>query len=216
MTKKMNWALPAALTFVLLSGCATKDFVLETVAPVQTQVGGLQGRVDGLQQGLERNGQELVALDGRVKASDERVGALSRALEQEALARAKVAQVVPETAKFTMSTVLKDERIKFAKSKAALSTQGGAELDQLLAQLKADNKPVFVEIQGHTDGMGSAAYNQALGLARAEVVRLHLARAGVPLARMATISYGESTPVAANNTAEGRSQNRRVVLVVMN
>jgi peptidoglycan-associated lipoprotein len=220
MTKKMIWALPSALssalTFVLLSGCATKDFVLETVAPVQTQVGGLQGRVDGLQQGLERNGQELAALDGRVKASDERVGALSRALEQEALARAKVAQVVPETAKFAMSTVLKDERIKFAKSKAALSTQGGAELDQLLAQLKADNKPVFVEIQGHTDGMGSAAYNQALGLARAEVVRLHLARAGVPLARMATISYGESTPVAANTTAEGRSQNRRVVLVVMN
>ncbi len=216
MTKKMIWALPVVLCTLGLMGCATKDFVLETVAPVQTQVTDTQQRVDGLQQGLERNNQELQALDGRVKAGDERVVALGRALEQEALARAKLAQSIPETAKFAMSTVLKDERIRFAKSRAELTGQGGADLDQLLAQLKADNKPVFVEIQGHTDGMGSEAYNKQLGLARAEAVRLHLARAGVPLARMATISYGKSAPVAANNTAEGRSQNRRVVLVVMN
>jgi outer membrane protein OmpA-like peptidoglycan-associated protein len=223
MTQAMFRAVPLVWCVVLLAGCATKDFVLETVAPVQTQVGGLQQRadgaqqrVDGLQQGLDRNGQELAALDGRVKASDERIGALGRALEQEALARAKLAQSVPEATKFVMSTVLKDDRIKFANGQAVLRADGGAELDRLTAQLKAENRPVFVEIQGHTDGAGSAAYNQALGLARAEAVRLHLARAGVPLARMATISYGESAPVAANTSAAGRSQNRRVVLVVMN
>jgi outer membrane protein OmpA-like peptidoglycan-associated protein len=44
---------------------------------------------------------------------------------------------------------------------------------------------------------------------------MHLARAGVPLARMATISYGESAPLADNNTREGRSTNRRVHLIVM-
>jgi outer membrane protein OmpA-like peptidoglycan-associated protein len=209
MIKMMMWALPV----VLLSGCATQDFVRETVAPVQTQVGGLQQRIDGVQQGLEQNGQALQALDGRVKASDERIGALSRTLEQDALARAKAAR---EGAKFMMSTVLKDDRIKFSSGRAQLSAEGGAELDRLLAQLKADNKPVFVEIQGHTDGLGGEAYNQRLGLARAEAVRLHLARAGVPLARMASISYGESAPVAANTSAEGRSQNRRVMLLVMN
>jgi outer membrane protein OmpA-like peptidoglycan-associated protein len=220
MTSTMNWARPtvasAVLWVVLLSGCATKDFVLETVAPVQTQVGGLQQRVDGVQQNVERHGQELAALDGRVKVSDERIGALGRALEQEALARAKATQSVAETAKFAMSTVLKDDRIKFANGRAELRAEGGAELDRVTAQLKTDNKPVFVEIQGHTDGSGSAAYNLRLGLSRAEAVRLHLARAGVPLARMATISYGESAPVAPNTSANGRSQNRRVVLVVMN
>ena len=209
MRKALIWTLPS----VLLMGCATQDFVRETVAPVQSQVGGLQQRADGFQQSLDRNGQELQALDGRVKSSDARIGALSRALEQEALARAKAAQ---DGAKFIMSTVLKDDRIRFANGQALLSAQGGAELDRLLSQLKADNKPVFVEIQGHTDGVGNEAANQRLGLARAEAVRLHLARAGVPLARMATISYGESAPVAANTSADGRSQNRRVMLVVMN
>lgn len=209
MRKALIWTLPS----VLLMGCATQDFVRETVAPVQSQVGGLQQRADGFQQSLDRNGQELQALDGRVKSSDARIGALSRALEQEALARAKAAQ---DGAKFMMSTVLKDDRIRFANGQALLSAQGGAELDRLLSQLKADNKPVFVEIQGHTDGVGNEAANQRLGLARAEAVRLHLARAGVPLARMATISYGESAPVAANTSADGRSQNRRVMLVVMN
>jgi outer membrane protein OmpA-like peptidoglycan-associated protein len=220
MTSTMNWVrstvTSAVLCVVLLSGCATKDFVLETVAPVQTQVGGLQQRVDGVQQGVERNGQELAALDGRVKASDERIGALSRTLEQDALARARTTQGVAGSVAFAMSTVLKDDRIKFANGRAELRAEGGAELDRITAQLKADNKPVFVEIQGHTDDSGSEAYNQRLGLSRAEAVRLHLARAGVPLARMATISYGESAPVAPNTNANGRSQNRRVVLVVMN
>jgi peptidoglycan-associated lipoprotein len=205
---------------VLLAGCATKDFVLETVAPVQTQASALQQRLDGvqqtMQQGLDQNKQEHAALAGRVTANDERVQALSRALEQEAVARAKAMQSLPEPAKFVMSTVLKDERFKFANGKAELRAEAGAELDRLSAQLKADNKPVFVEIQGHADSTGSPAYNQALGQARAEAVRLHLARAGVPLARMATISYGESAPVAANTSAAGRSQNRRVVVVVMN
>lgn len=209
MIRMTMWALPA----LFLSGCATQDFVRETVAPVQTQVGGLQQRIDGVQQGLERNGQALQALDGRVKSSDERIGALSRTLEQDALARAQAAR---EGAKFMMSTVLKDDRIRFANGRAQLSAEAGAELDRLLAQLKADDKPVFVEIQGHTDGVGSVANNQRLGLARAEAVRLHLARAGVPLARMASISYGESAPVAVNTSVEGRSQNRRVMLLVMN
>ena len=208
----VNW-LMRALPVVLLAGCATKDFVRESVAPVQTQVGALQQRVGGVEQNVERNGQALAELDGRVKAGDERIGALSRALEQEALARAQAAR---EGAKFMMSTVLQDDRIKFANGRAQLSTEGGADLNRLLAQLKADNKPVFVEIQGHTDGVGSEAYNQRLGLERAEAVRLHLARAGVPLARMATISYGESAPIAVNTSAEGRGQNRRVMLVVMN
>ena len=74
---------------------------------------------------------------------------------------------------------------------------------------------MFVEIQGHTDATGSDTVNQQLGLKRAEAVRLHLARAGMPLARMATISYGESAPLAENSTREGRSANRRVHMIVM-
>ena len=81
--------------------------------------------------------------------------------------------------------------------------------------MKADNKPVFLEIQGHTDATGSTALNHQLGLQRADAVRQHLAQAGMPLHRIATISYGETAPMADNTSAEGRSLNRRVQLVLM-
>lgn len=195
--------LIVASSVLLLSACATKDFVKETVAPVQTSVDGLSTRVQAHDDGLK-------ALDGRVQGSEARI----LALQQEAAERAQAAKNIPPPS-LLMSVLLTDDKIKFSSGRARLTDQAAQELDQLVAKLKADNKPVFVEIQGHTDATGSDVVNQQLGLQRAEAVRLHLARAGLPLARMATISYGESAPLADNSTRDGRSANRRVQLVVM-
>lgn len=195
--------LIVASSVMLLSACATKDFVRETVAPVQTSVDGLGTRVQAHDDGLK-------ALDGRLQGSEARI----QALQQEAAARAEAAKKLPAP-RLLMSTLLTDDKIKFRSGRAQLTEQAGQELDQLVAKLKADDQPVFIEIQGHTDATGSDAGNQQLGLQRAEAVRLHLARAGVPLARMATISYGETAPLADNNTRDGRSTNRRVHLIVM-
>lgn len=195
--------LIVASSVLLLSACATKDFVRETVAPVQTSVDGLGTRVQAHDDGLK-------ALDGRLQGSEARI----QALQQEAAARAEAAKKLPAP-RLLMSTLLTDDKIKFTSGRAQLTEQAGQELDQLVAKLKADDQPVFIEIQGHTDATGSDAGNQQLGLQRAEAVRLHLARAGVPLARMATISYGETAPLADNNTRDGRSTNRRVHLIVM-
>jgi outer membrane protein OmpA-like peptidoglycan-associated protein len=195
--------LIVASSVLLLSACATKEFVKETVAPVQTSVDGLGTRVQAHDNGLK-------ALDGRLQGSEARIVTL----EQEAAARAQAAKNLPAPT-LLMSTVLTDDKIKFKSGHFQLTDQAGQELDQLVAKLKADNQPVFVEIQGHTDATGSDTVNQQLGLKRAEAVRLHLARAGLPLARMATISYGESAPLADNGTREGRSTNRRVQLIVM-
>jgi len=186
-----------------LAGCATKDYVNETVAPVRAEVEGLQQRTQAQDDGLK-------ALDGRIKGQDERI----KALQQEAQARAAAAGKIREPG-FVASTLLTDDRVKFRQGRAQLSPEAGAELDQLVAKLKADNQPVYLKIQGHTDASGSAENNLRLGLERAEAVRLHLARAGAPLHRMATISYGETAPVADNRSAQGRSLNRRVQLVVM-
>ena len=84
-----------------------------------------------------------------------------------------------------------------------------------MQKLKADNKNVYLEIQGHTDSTGSKSGNMRLGEERAEAVRLFMNQQGVPLNRMSTISYGDAAPVAPNTTREGRAQNRRVVLVVL-
>ena len=195
--------LIVASSVLLLSACATKEFVKETVAPVQTSVDGLGTRVQAHDNGLK-------ALDGRLQGSEARIVTL----EQEAAARAQAAKNLPAPT-LLMSTVLTDDKIKFKSGHFQLTEQAGQELDQLVAKLKADNQPVFVEIQGHTDATGSDTVNQQLGLKRAEAVRLHLSRAGLPLARMATISYGESAPLADNSTRDGRSTNRRVQLIVM-
>ena len=196
--------LIVAASALLLSACATKDFVRETVAPVQTSVDGLGTRVQAHDEGLK-------ALDGRLTGSEARIAAL----QQEAAARAQAAANLPAPPGLLMSTLLTDDKIKFNSGRAQLTPQAGQELDQLVAKLKADNQPVFIEIQGHTDATGSDALNEQLGLKRAEAVRLYLARAGLPLARMSTISYGETAPLADNNSREGRSTNRRVQLIVM-
>lgn len=196
--------LIAATSALLLSACATKDFVKETVAPVQSSVDSLGTRVQANDDGLK-------ALGGRVQGSETRI----QALEREAAERAQAAKNLPAPPGLLMSTVLTDDKIKFTSGRAELTDAAGRELDQLVAKLKADNQPVYIEIQGHTDNTGSHAYNQQLGLQRAEAVRLYLARAGVPLPRMSTISYGETAPLVENNSRDGRSTNRRVQLVVM-
>lgn len=196
--------LIVASSVLLLSACATKDFVKESVEPVQTRVESLGTRVQAHDDGLK-------ALDGRLQGSEARI----QALQQEAAARAQAAKNLPAPPGLLMSTVLTDDKIRFSSARAVLTSEAGQELDQLVARLKADNQPVFVEIQGHTDATGSDALNHQLGLQRAEAVRLYLARAGLPLVRMATISYGETAPLADNNSREGRSTNRRVQLIVM-
>ena len=65
-------------------------------------------------------------------------------------------------------------------------------------------------------GQGFAGGAFDLGQSRAEAVRRFLSDQGIALNRMATISYGETKPVAPNNTREGRAQNRRVAIVVLN
>jgi len=160
---------------------------------------------------VQAHDEGLKALDGRLQGSEARI----QALQKDAAERAQAFANLPKPPGLLMSTVLTDDKIKFSSGRAQLTEEAGRELDQLVAKLKADNQPVFVEIQGHTDATGSDAVNQQLGLKRAEAVRLHLARAGLPLARMSTISYGESAPLADNNTREGRSTNRRVQLIVM-
>jgi outer membrane protein OmpA-like peptidoglycan-associated protein len=132
----------------------------------------------------------------------------------EALARANAAHKLAE-GKFLYEVVLADDSMKFPVDEDALSPEAEARLAELVQRLKAENRNVYLEIQGHTDATGDAEYNERLGEARAEAVRRFLSRDGIALNRMATISYGEEAPVAPNDTAEGRAQNRRVAIVVL-
>ena len=135
-------------------------------------------------------------------------------LAGQALERANAAHKLAE-GKFLYEVVLSDDSVKFPTDRHALSPEAEQRLAELAQRLKAENRNVYLEIQGHTDATGDEGYNEELGEARAEAVRRYLSQQGVALNRMSTISYGEASPVAPNDTPEGRSQNRRVSIVVL-
>lgn len=145
---------------------------------------------------------------------DGRLAPVSRTAN-EALERALAAGKLAE-GKLLYEVVLTDDSLRFEFDSAQLSDEAKKALDAFAIHLTAENRNVFIEIQGHTDAKGADEYNLALSERRAEAVRryLHL-KHGIPLHRLATLGYGESAPVADNATHAGRMQNRRVVLVVL-
>lgn len=149
----------------------------------------------------------------QVQVVDTRVTGVE-GLAGQALDRANAAHKLAE-GKFLYEVVLSDDSMKFPTDEHSLSPEAEARLAELVQRLKAENRNVYLEIQGHTDATGDAEYNEKLGEARAEAVRRYLSRGGIALNRMATISYGEEAPVAPNDTAEGRAQNRRVSIIVL-
>ena len=104
------------------------------------------------------------------------------------------------------------EGVNFDFDKATLRQEDMGNLDNDVATLKAWGD-VDIEVAGHTDSMGSDAYNMRLSRQRAEAVRNFLISRGVAADRLTAKGYGESQPVADNATEEGRFKNRRVELV---
>ena len=104
--------------------------------------------------------------------------------------------------------------VLFATGSADLKSGSRQTLDKLTAFLQAYPKRE-VQIDGYTDNVGSADYNQGLSERRADSVRDALTRMGIARDRILTKGLGESSPVADNNTAGGRQQNRRVEVTVL-
>jgi outer membrane protein OmpA-like peptidoglycan-associated protein len=181
-----------AIGALTLGGCATKKFVREQVGVVDTQLQSTQGQVSSQQ-------TQLGELD---KTS------------REALERATAAGKLAE-GKFLFSMVLSDDSVKFPVNHAELSPEAQERLTAFAEKMKAENKNVYLEIQGHTDSTGPKPLNVRLGEERAEAVRRFMNKQGVALNRMSTISYADEAPVAPNDTREGRAQNRRVVVIVL-
>ena len=99
--------------------------------------------------------------------------------------------------------------VLFDFDKAEIKPEFTAEIDAA-AELLLANPDVTVRIDGHTDSIGTEEYNQGLSERRAEAVAAYLEAAGVSRDRMTVAGFGETQPVASNDTAEGRALNRRV------
>lgn len=184
---------------LVATGCATKKYVGEQVTQVEDHVSGVETQVEAVQVRLQDH-------DGRITTNSRTA--------QEALDRAISAGKLAE-GKLLYETVLTDDEVKFGFDKKELSPEAQAALDAFANQLKSQNRNVYIEIQGHTDEVGPDKYNEELGQARADAARYYLAKQGIPLHRMNSISYGETAPVVADASGDARAQNRRVVLVVL-
>ena len=102
----------------------------------------------------------------------------------------------------------------FDFDKAVLKPEGKAKLDDLVSKVKGINLEVIIAV-GHTDSVGTDAYNQKLSLKRAEAVKAYLISKGIEKNRVYTEGKGEKQPVADNKTAAGRAKNRRVEIEVV-
>ncbi len=102
------------------------------------------------------------------------------------------------------------DNIEFDFDSDVIKSESYPTLDQIASILKENRTWGTLVINGHTDSTGPDAYNQKLSEARAEAVRAYLAEQGVPSSAMSVVGYGESRPIATNDTADGRQANRRV------
>ncbi|MED5501168.1 MAG: OmpA family protein [Pseudomonadota bacterium] len=105
--------------------------------------------------------------------------------------------------------VLRDVNFEF--DSAQLTPSAEAILDGVSEKLMT-NDQLRIRLEGHTDSVGPAAYNKELSQRRADSVKSYLVNKGFSADNITTIGYGEEQPVASNDTAEGRAQNRRVEL----
>jgi peptidoglycan-associated lipoprotein len=211
--RKSLWVVVVVVLAVALgmSGCATKTYVQEQVAAAtkasDAKMGEVQKQVEATQMDVTNlKKSDAMQNDQLAKLSDTAKEALTRADEANKLANHT----------FLFEVTLTDEAVRFGFNKSELSTDAKAALDAFAKRVKDENKNVYIEIQGHTDGIGSDKANLKLGQSRADSVMQYLnMQAGFPLHRMNAVSYGKFKPIADNKTADGRAKNRRVTLVVL-
>jgi peptidoglycan-associated lipoprotein len=221
MLRKFFVALPIAVLAVGGStACATKKFV-------RTSVGEVNDKVDSVGKSLEETQERTRRNEGRINEVDQKAGQAAQAAQaandaasaanSAAVAAGNKADAVDKAnRRLIFEVVLSEDQGNFKFGKADLPDEAKQKIDEMVQQLKTDPKNVFIEIEGHTDNVGTKAINEKIGLERAQAVERYLyEQYQVPLHKISVISYGEEKPVAPNKTKAGRAQNRRVVIKVL-
>jgi len=201
-------AVPVIVAFaVFAAGCASKGHVSKEVGAVNQKVDTLATEVEKTQERVKRNEVRIDETQaGVAEAKGSAQQAMTKAVEAEKAAKGKLIYTV----------TLSNDKVTFPVSRAEVSDDAKALVDEAIAPFKAENRGVFFEIEGHTDATGPDEYNQRLGEDRAMAVRNYLHdQHGIALNRMQVISYGEAKPMADNKKKDGRAQNRRVVIKVL-
>lgn len=218
MSSKMLVTLSALGAVVIASGCASKKYVSKEVGAVNQKVETLSESVERNQERIGRTEEANTRQDTEIKQADakaQEAGQLAASATDDAQ-RAYLEAQKAMKGKLLYEVTLSNDKVNFAFNASELSPGAQMLVDELAEKVKADNRGLWIEIEGHTDATGEASYNKQLGMQRAVAVRDYLYQAhGIPLHRIAVFSFGEEQPVSDNATSDGRSQNRRVVVKVL-
>jgi peptidoglycan-associated lipoprotein len=220
MRKSLFAASILALSVAVAPACATKKFVRGQVGEVNTKVDTLSGSLEETQERTRKNEERIGAVDQKAESAG-KSAADARSAADAAAASAKevggrVEAVAAANRRLVYEVTLSEDQGNFKFGRADLPDTAKARIDEVINQLKADPKGVFIEIEGHTDNVGDKLTNYKVGLDRAEAVKRYLyENQQIPLHKMSVISYGEDKPIAPNKTRDGRAQNRRVVIKVL-
>ena len=209
------------------TACATKKYVRTSVGEVNDKVDSLGRSVEQTQERTRQNEAKIAEVDTKAQGAAtaaQQANAAAATAQNSATAANNTARAVDTKLdafdkaqrRLVLEVVLNESSGGFQFGKKELPDAAKQQIDDLISKLQQDPKNVYIEIEGHTDNVGAAEYNEKLGLERAEAVKRYLyEKYMVPLHKMNVISYGETKPIADNKTRDGRAQNRRVVIRVL-
>lgn len=225
-------ALLAAVLAIGATGCATKKFVRNRVDPIQTKVDNIDTQVQDHSKNLDELGKNASKMDERIGTVDQRAEAAAKAANDKAEEAGQRAQQAGESAsnaksladealtgvnsvskridKLNQYQVAFEESVLFNFESSQLTDEAKTKLDEAAAKITPETT-YLIEVTGFTDKSGGRNYNMTLSEARAgNVVRYLTAKHNIPLHRIHVLGFGSESPVAQNNTRDGRKMNRRV------
>ncbi len=209
-------AAAASLSLLSVSACTTDPETGQRTIS-KTAIGGIGGALGGYLLGDlvggRRDRTEKIVGAGIGGIAGAAIGAYMDKQEREMRARTAGTdvQVVRQGDDLLLNI---PSGINFAYNSANVEPQFRATLDRV-ASVLADYDQTYIDVYGHTDSTGSDSYNQGLSERRAVSVADYLSGHGVQSARIATRGFGETQPIASNETEEGRAANRRVEIKIV-
>ena len=234
-----NPMLAGAVTLALLgTGCATKKYVAQTVAPVEARVTTAEQTNSQQDEKLATQSGEIEQLQTDLSAANERLTSTTETADTARTAAQKAQTTADDATKLAnnamvaaeQSTQIAEQRAREVATKVdqvnnfqmassetvlfgfnsdKLTDEAKQKLDQLAARVPSDR--YMVEVQGYTDGTGNAEYNNQLSEKRADAVARYLVNEGhLALRNIDLLGSGAAAPVGDEKTSEGRKMNRRV------
>jgi len=231
MKHQIKFALAAAITAATLVGCATTGSngyyggPSQAGAPSSSEgydktrrnaaIGAAVGAVAGLLSGDDATERRQHAMVGAgVGAIAGRSHGAYQGRPEKARPQRMAGQAVEHVRQGDNITLNMPNNITFGFDRSDLQPQFKPVLDNVAATLREYNQTV-VEVAGHTDSVGTDAYNQTLSVQRSTTVANYLMAKGLMRERFIVTGAGESRPVASNDTEEGRARNRRVEITLV-